>query len=78
MILCMDIEVFIYPGVSCEDIYTKNPESRDISGYYWITDGPCRVYCGMDYTGSSCEEIYHLVYYLEVWDKPGYYQIANT
>ena len=36
-----------FPGVSCEDIYNKNPESHDRSGYYWITDGPSRVYCGM-------------------------------
>ena len=33
-----------YPGESCEDIYNKNTESRDILGYYWITDGPTRVY----------------------------------
>ena len=46
-----------YPGSSCEDIYNKNPESREISGYYWILDGPRDVYCGMNYTGLSCEDI---------------------
>ena len=46
-----------YPGESCEYIYNMNPESRDISGYYWITDGPTQVYCGMTYTESSCEDI---------------------
>ena len=39
-----------YPGVSCEDIYNKNPETHDKPGYYWILDGPSRVYCGMNYT----------------------------
>jgi len=50
-----------YPGRSCEDIYNKNSESHDWSGYYWITDGPTRVYCGMTYTGSSCENIYTII-----------------
>ena len=48
-----------FPGVSCEDIYNKNPQSHDKPGYYWILDGPRRVYCGMTYTGSSCEDIYN-------------------
>ena len=34
-----------YPGKSCEDIYNKNPQTHDKSGYYWITDGPSNVYC---------------------------------
>ena len=36
-----------YPGESCEDIYNKNTESHERSGYYWITDGPSKVYCGL-------------------------------
>ena len=36
-----------FPGNSCQDIYNKNLQTRNISGYYWITDGPSRVYCGM-------------------------------
>ena len=48
-----------YPGSSCEDIYNKNPESQDKSGYYWILDGPRNVYCGISYTGLSCEDIYN-------------------
>ena len=52
-----DFQLPFYPGESCEDIYDKNPESRDISGYYYIADGPSRMYCGMTYTGSSCEDI---------------------
>ena len=51
-----------FPGGSCEDIYNKNPESHDWPGYYWIfgdsINGPSDVYCGMNYTGSSCEDIY--------------------
>ena len=62
-----------FPGVSCEDIYNKNPESRDRSGYYWITDGPSRVYCGMNYTGSSCEAIYN-----NNINKSGYYRINDN
>ena len=65
-----------YPGQSCEDIYNKNPESHDISGYYWITDGPTRVYCGMTYTGSSCEDIYNNN--PETGDKSGYYRINDN
>ena len=64
-----------FPGVSCEDIYNKNPESHDRSGYYWITDGPSRVYCGMNYTGSSCADIYNNN--PEVSDKSGYYHIND-
>ena len=65
-----------YPGSSCEDIYNKNPESREISGYYWITDGPRNVYCGMSYTGLSCEDIYNNN--PETSSKNGYYPINNT
>ena len=65
-----------YPGSSCEDIYNKNPESREISGYYWITDGLRNVYCGMNYTGLSCEDIYDNN--PETADKNGYYPINNT
>ena len=65
-----------FPGVSCEDIYNKNPESHEWSGYYWITDGPSRVYCGMTYPGSSCENIYNNN--VQTGDKPGYYHINNN
>ena len=62
-----------YPGESCEDIYNKNPESYEWSGYYWITNGSTRVYCGMTYTGSSCEDIY--INNPETGDRSGYYRI---
>ena len=65
-----------FPGKSCEDIYNKNPESHGWSGYYWITDGPSRVYCGMTYTGSSCEDIYNNN--PETGDKSGYYRINDS
>ena len=65
-----------YPGKSCEEIYNMNPESRDMSGYYWITDGPTRVYCGMTYTGSSCVDIYNNN--VEIRDKSGYYRINDN
>ena len=65
-----------YPGESCEDIYEKNPESRDISGYYYITDGPSKVYCGMTYTGSSCEDIYNNN--PETVNRSGYYRVNNN
>ena len=39
----------LYPGESCEEIFTNNTESQNIPGYYWILDGPSKVYCGMDY-----------------------------
>ena len=65
-----------YPGMSCEDIYNKNPESHVWPGYYWITDGPRRVYCGMTYTGSSCEDIYNNN--PEIRDKSGYYCINDS
>ena len=62
--------------MSCEDIYNKNPESHDRSGYYWITDGLSRVYCGMNYSGSSCEDIYNNN--PETVDKSGYYRINEN
>ena len=66
-----------FPGVSCEDIYNKNPESHQCSGYYWTVK---RVFCGMTYTGSSCERIYNK--YSEIYknnprEKSGYYQLNN-
>ena len=66
-----------YPGESCEDIYNMNPESQDMSGYYWIigTAQLSQVYCGMNYTGSSCEEIYNNN--PETGDKSGYYRIGT-
>ena len=64
------------PGYSCEDIYNKNSQSRDMSGYYWITDGLRRVYCGMNYAGSSCESIFNN--YRGSRDKSGYYRINNN
>jgi len=65
-----------FPGESCEDIYNKNPESHERSGYYWITDGLSKVFCGMNYTGSSCQDIYSNN--LETGDKSGYYRINDT
>ena len=64
-----------YPGVSCEDIYNKNPENHQCSGYYWTVK---RVFCGMTYTGSSCEHIYNK--YPEIYknnpkEKSGYYRL---
>ena len=56
-----------YPGGSCEDICNKNPESQDKSGYYWIFDGPRYVYCGMNYTGLSCEDNYITIIPLVYW-----------
>ena len=69
---------FKSPGVSCEDIYNKNPESHNCSGYYWIVK---RVFCGMTYTGSSCDYIYNK--YPEVYknnpkQKSGYYRLNNN
>ena len=66
-----------YPGVSCEDIYNKYPESHQCSVYYWIVK---RFFCGMTYTGSSCEHIYNK--YPEIYknnpkEKSGYYRLNN-
>ena len=38
--------------------------------------GPSRVYCGMSYTGSSCEDIY--INNPETHDKSGYYRINDS
>ena len=70
------LEAPFFPGISCEDIYNKNPQSRDMSGYYWITDGLRNVYCGMNYTGLSCENIYDNN--PETANKNGYYPINNN
>ena len=67
-----------FPGDSCEDIYKKNLQSRDKSGYYWTLklDGPSRVYCGMNYTGLSCEDVY--INNMETRNRAGYYRINNS
>ena len=65
-----------FPGVSCEDIYSKNPQSHNSPGYYWILNGPSRVFCGMNYTGSTCENIHSNN--PEIRNKPGYYRINDT
>jgi len=65
-----------YPSESCKEIYIKNPESHNWPGYYWILDGPRKVYCGMTYAGSSCEDIY--INNPETGDKSGYYRINDT
>ena len=68
---------FTNVGESCEDIYNKNPESHQYSGYYWIIK---RVFCGMTYTGSSCEHIYNKypeIYKNKAKDKSGYYYLNN-
>ena len=70
---------FSYVGESCEDIYNKNPESHQCSGYYWIVKSS-KVFCGMTYTGSSCEHIYNK--YPEIYrnnpkEKSGYYHLSN-
>ena len=67
-----------FPGVSCEDIYNKNPESHNYSGHYLIVK---RVFCGMTYTGSSCENIYNK--YPDIYKnipkgKSGYYWLNNN
>ena len=69
---------FKSPGVSCEDIYNKNPESHNCSGYYWIVK---RAFCGMTYTGSSSHYIYNK--YSEIYknnpkEKSGYYHLNNN
>ena len=64
-----------YSGSSCEDIYNKNPKAREISGYYWITDGLRNVYCGMSYTGLSCGDIYNNS--PETGNKDGYYRVIS-
>ena len=76
---CATVEVIkstyrsFLPGESCESIYNDNAESREWSGYYWITS---RLYCGMNYTGSSCEDIYNNN--PETGDKSGYYRINES
>ena len=69
---------FKSPGVSCEDIYNKNPESHNCPGYYWIVK---RVFCGMTYTGSSCDYIYNKypeIYKTKPKEKSGYYRLNNN
>ena len=71
-----EFEASFFTGVSCEDIYNKNPQTHDKSGYYWITKGLRNVYCGMSYIGLSCEDIYNNN--PEIGNKNGYYPINNN
>ena len=65
-----------YAGISCEELYYRNPQTHHNPRYYWILDSPRQVFCGMNYTGSSCEDIYNNN--PETGDKSGYYRINNT
>ena len=62
------------PGKSCESIYNSSKDSRNSPqpGYYWITS---RVYCGMNYTELSCNDIY--TKFPETQNKSGYYRIKE-
>ena len=71
------LKIPVFPGVSCEDIYNRNLETQQCSGHYWIAK---RVFCGMTYTGSSCEHIYNK--YPEIYknnpkEKSGYERVMN-
>ena len=69
-----------FPGGTCEDIYNANMQAHDRPGYYWTLqpDGPHRVYCGMNYTGLSCEDIYFNTDPVARDSlKSGYYRINN-
>jgi len=43
-------KVVTNPGVSCDDIYQRNPTSRSHTGEFWIkpTTGPYKVTCNMN------------------------------
>ena len=51
----------------------NNHGSRDRSGYYQTSKG---VFCGMTYTGSSCENIFYNN--PAIRNKPGYYRINDN
>ena len=71
---CADDYQFKSPlNLMSQGIYNKNTETRDKPGYYWILS---RDYCGMTYTGSSCEDIYNK--YPETFGKSGYYRIIDS
>ena len=66
-----------YPS-SCEDIYYKSVESQALPGYYTIVQ---KVYCGMSYSGSSCENIfrkYPEIHRTNPKEKSGYYRLNNN
>ena len=43
------------PDISCEDIFSKSPETHEHSWYYRIVK---RVFCGMSYSGSSYDYVH--------------------
>ena len=64
-------------GESYEDIYNKFAVSHNCPGYYWIAS---KVFCGMSFTGSSCEHIfkkYSEIYRSDLKEKSGYYHLNN-
>ena len=69
---------YSYVGESCADIYSKNAKSHKWPGYYTIV---YKVYCGMTYTGSSCENIfkrYPEIHRSNPSKKSGYYRLNNN
>ena len=49
-------------------------ENHEWFGYYWVTSS--RVYCGMNYIGSSCEDIHNN--HPETGDKSGHYRVNDN
>ena len=61
------------PGESCESINKNDVKSHNSPGHYSITGS---VYCGMNYTGSSCEDIH--ITFTETRNKSRYYHIKSN
>ena len=64
--------------MSCENVYNKFAVSHNCPGYYWIANS---VFCGMSFTGSSCEHIfkkYSEIYRSDPKEKLGYYHLNNN
>ena len=61
MISVPSILIITLAALNCENIYSMNLESHNKPGDYWLLghNGPSNIYCAMNYTGLSCEDIYN-------------------
>ena len=60
------------------NVLSISVKGHQCSRYYWSVK---RVFCGMTYTGSSCEHIYKKypeIYKYNPIEKSGYYQLSNN
>ena len=64
-----------YPRKSCKEIYYWNPQTYNMSEYYWLITPPCHVYVEQRPDAVSCRKIYDSD--IQIQNKSGHYWRLN-